>query len=131
MSHHDDRIVLGAGSRGGHSAAALAAGGLRVVVLERELVGAKCSYVRCVPSNTLLRPGEAVHGAREACLAAADGLEPTAGDWLQQATLAVRARIPLGALRDTIQPFTLSEIYVPARKALGAAVRQPVGASAS
>ena len=48
---------------------------------------------------------------------------PEAGEWLQQATLAVRARVPLAVLRDVIQPFpTFSEIYVAALKELHSAV---------
>ena len=60
---------------------------------------------------TLLSDGERLTGAY--------ALGPEAGEWLQQATLAIRARVPLDVLRDTIQPFpTFSEIYVDALKAL-------------
>ena len=74
---------------------------------------------------TLLSDGERLTGGY--------ALGPEAGEWLQQATLAIRARVPLDVLRDVIQPFpTFSEIYVDVLKTLRGqitAADHPVGSS--
>jgi pyruvate/2-oxoglutarate dehydrogenase complex dihydrolipoamide dehydrogenase (E3) component len=60
---------------------------------------------------TVLSDGQRLTGAY--------ALGPEAGEWMQQATLAIRARIPLEVLSDTIQPFpSFSGIYDTALTAL-------------
>jgi len=82
------------------------------------------AYAKSNGYLTLLSDGERLTGAH--------ALGPEAGEWLQQATLAIRARVPLTVLRDVIQPFpTFSEIYGDALKALRRqidAARQPSAA---
>src|SRR6516162_7408187 len=69
---------------------------------------------------TLLSDGTRLTGAY--------ALGPEAGEWMQQATLAIRARVPLSVLVDTIQPFpTFSEIYLWALKALHGQIKMASG----
>ena len=69
------------------------------------------AYAQSTGFLTLLSDGDTLAGAY--------ALGPEAGEWMQQATLAIRARVPLDVLRDVIQPFpTFSEIFVAGLKAL-------------
>ena len=78
------------------------------------------AYAESIGFLTLLSDGEFLTGAY--------ALGPEAGEWLQQATLAIRARVPLDVLVDTIQPFpTFSEIYLAAVQALRGEIRAAAG----
>ena len=59
-----DVIVIGAGPAGENAAGRCADGGLRVAIVERELVGGECSYWGCIPSKILLRSGDVLAAAR-------------------------------------------------------------------
>jgi dihydrolipoamide dehydrogenase len=65
------------------------------------------------------RPGFMTLVSDGAQLRGAFALGPEAGEWLQQATLAIRAHVPVDVISDTIQPFpSFSGIYEPALTAL-------------
>jgi pyruvate/2-oxoglutarate dehydrogenase complex dihydrolipoamide dehydrogenase (E3) component len=66
MAQSYDAVVIGAGPPGEVVAGELADGGMSVAVCERELVAGECGYWACIPSKTLLRPGEAIAEARHA-----------------------------------------------------------------
>ena len=52
-------------------------------------------------------------------LTGAHAVGPEAGEWLQQATVAIRAKVPLSVLLDVIQPFpTFSEAFLNALRDL-------------
>jgi dihydrolipoamide dehydrogenase len=59
-----DVIVIGAGPAGEVVAGRLGDHGLKVAIVERHLVGGECSFYACMPSKSLLRPGEALDEAR-------------------------------------------------------------------
>ena len=73
------------------------------------------AYARSNGFLTLLSDGTRLTGSY--------GLGPEAGEWMQQATLAIRARVPLPVLVDTMQPFpSFSGIFDSALKELSMAV---------
>lgn len=57
-AHVYDAVVLGAGPAGEVAISRLADQGLKVALVERELIGGECAYWACIPSKTLLRAPE-------------------------------------------------------------------------
>jgi len=76
MTERFDAVVMGMGPAGEVAASRLLSQGLRVAVIERELIGGECAYWACIPSKTLLRPPEVRAGARRAA-----GLAEPEQDW--------------------------------------------------
>jgi dihydrolipoamide dehydrogenase len=64
MIENVDVIVIGGGPAGQSAAGRCSDGGLHVALVEKELVGGECSYWGCIPSKTLIRPGDVLAAAR-------------------------------------------------------------------
>ncbi len=75
MSERFDVVVLGMGPGGEVAADRLIQGGMKVAVVERELIGGECAYWACIPSKTLLRPVEARAEAGRAAGTESPGLD--------------------------------------------------------
>lgn len=61
-----DLAVIGAGSAGFSAAITAAEGGRRVALIGHGTIGGTCVNVGCVPSKTMIRAAEALHGAKAA-----------------------------------------------------------------
>lgn len=59
-----DLAVIGAGSAGFSAAITAAEQGARVALIGHGVIGGTCVNVGCVPSKTMIRAAEALHGAR-------------------------------------------------------------------
>jgi pyruvate/2-oxoglutarate dehydrogenase complex dihydrolipoamide dehydrogenase (E3) component len=66
MTDSYDVIVVGGGPAGEVAVERCRGGGLSVALVEKELVGGECSYWGCIPSKTLIRPGDVVAAAHRA-----------------------------------------------------------------
>ena len=64
-SREFDLIVIGAGAVGENVADYATQGGLKVALVEEELVGGECSYWACMPSKALLRAGAVLRAGRD------------------------------------------------------------------
>jgi pyruvate/2-oxoglutarate dehydrogenase complex dihydrolipoamide dehydrogenase (E3) component len=90
------------------AAAAGAAEGPVTATISLSAVPKTATYLRAWDEHpgflTLVSDGQVLTGAY--------GVGPEAAEWMQQATVAIRARVPLDVLSDTIQPFpTFSEAF--------------------
>lgn len=61
-----DIAVIGAGSAGFSAAITAAEAGKRVALIGHGLIGGTCVNIGCVPSKTMIRAAEAIHGAKVA-----------------------------------------------------------------
>jgi pyruvate/2-oxoglutarate dehydrogenase complex dihydrolipoamide dehydrogenase (E3) component len=64
-SREFDLIVIGAGAVGENVADYATKGGLKVALVEEELVGGECSFWACMPSKALLRAGAVLRAGRD------------------------------------------------------------------
>ena len=98
-----DAIVLGAGPAGEVCAGRLAEGGLRVAIVERDLIGGECSYYACMPSKALLRPADVLAEAKRV-----PGVPTGNGELEAQAVLDRRDEV-VHDLDDSVQLPWLEE----------------------
>jgi pyruvate/2-oxoglutarate dehydrogenase complex dihydrolipoamide dehydrogenase (E3) component len=64
MADEFDVIVIGAGPPGENAAGRAADRGFSVAIVEERLAGGECSFYGCIPSKTLIRPGDVLAAAR-------------------------------------------------------------------
>ncbi len=80
-SHDYDLAVIGAGSAGFSAAITAAEAGKRVALIGHGTIGGTCVNVGCVPSKTMIRAAEALHGAQSAHRFPGLGGDARVTDW--------------------------------------------------
>ena len=93
-----DLAVIGAGSAGFSAAITAAEQGANVALIGHGLIGGTCVNVGCVPSKTMIRATEALHGARAASRFPGLAGEAHVTDW--RALIAAKNDL-VGTLRQT------------------------------
>ena len=78
-----DLAVIGAGSAGFSAAITAAGEGANVALIGYGMIGGTCVNVGCVPSKTMIRAAEALHGARAADRFAGIEGDARVTDWQQ------------------------------------------------
>jgi hypothetical protein len=76
-----DLAVVGAGSAGFSAAIAAAEIGAQVALIGHAMIGGTCVNVGCVPSKTMIRVAEALHGASAAARFPGLAGEACVTDW--------------------------------------------------
>lgn len=105
-----DICVIGAGSGGLSVAAAAAAFGVPVVLVERGKMGGDCLNYGCVPSKALIAAGKQAHLMESG---AAFGIAPTEADVnFRQVMKHVEATIAAIAPNDSVERFTALGVQV-------------------
>src|SRR5439155_22003225 len=64
MADEFDVVVIGAGPPGENAAGRAVDNGFTAAIVEERLVGGECTFYGCVPSKTLIRPGDVIAAAR-------------------------------------------------------------------
>lgn len=86
-----DLAVIGAGSAGFSAAITAAEGGKRVALVGHGTIGGTCVNVGCIPSKTMIRAAEAIHGAKAAHRFPGIRCEAQIADW--EALVAAKAAL--------------------------------------
>jgi dihydrolipoamide dehydrogenase len=109
-----DAIVLGAGPAGEVCAGRLADSGLKVAIVEQELIGGECSYYACMPSKALLRPADVLAEAERI-----PGVPVAAGAELDPEAILARRDEVIHDRDDSVQLPWLEERGIDLYRATG------------